>query len=250
MSQGEVFSFDVPLTDGRHVIELKAVDLAGNGATYTLVVWVERDPLVMSPPEPGDGTLTNERSVVLRGRVSRVEGVTIRVNRVLATIDPMNRSYSVEMDLLEGENDFSILVEDVYGHETWFNLTITADWTPPDLVLTTPLQVNTTDEWVEIAGTVDADAKLYIQGSLVLLREGSFSVKYPVYVGDSAIHVKAEDDIGNHQELDIFVFRREVSTEPPEPDPWEVYIFLVIIPIMAVVVYVILRRIEHGGDGS
>ena len=177
-----------------------------------------------------------------------MEGVTVRVNRVLATIDWVNRSYSVEMDLLEDDNDFAILVEDVYGHETWFNLTITADWTAPVLVLTTPLEVNTTDEWVEVAGTVDADAKLYIQGSLVLLRQGSFSVKYPVYVGDSAIHVRAEDDIGNHKELDIFVFRREVSTEPPSSDPWEVYIFLVIIPIMLVVVYVVLRRIEHGGD--
>ncbi|NIP33624.1 MAG: hypothetical protein GWN18_01720, partial [Thermoplasmata archaeon] len=148
--------------------------------------------------------------------------MTVRVNRALATVDSNNRSYSLDLDLVEGENHVSVLVEDTYGHQTWWNLTITADWTPPGLSVTTPLEVNTTDEWVEISGTVDADAKLFIQGSLVLLREGRFSVKYPVYVGETAVTVRAEDDIGNHQELTVFVYRREVSTEPPGPDPWEV----------------------------
>ncbi len=247
-SSGDAFSFQVGLSDGRHVVELRARDLAGNEASYSFVVWIETDALVMSPPEPGDGTLTSERQVTLRGRISRVEGVTVRVNRALATIDDMNRSYSLDLDLVEGENHLSVLVEDIYGHQTWWNLTISADWTPPGLSITTPLEVNTTDEWVEISGTVDADARLFIQGSLVLLREGRFSVKYPVYVGESAVTVRAEDAIGNHQELTVFVFRREVSTEPPGPDPWEVYIFLVIIPIMMAVVYLLLRRWELGGD--
>ena len=247
-SNSETFSFKVTLSDGRHIIALKATDMAGNVATYTFVVWVETDPLVMSPPEPGDGTLTLERSVTLGGRLSRVEGVTVRVNRVLATIDGANRSYIVTMDLIEGANGYSILVEDWYGHQTWWNLTITADWTAPDLLVTSPLSVNTTDEWVEITGTVDADAKLFIQGSLVLLQEGRFSVKYPVYVGETALKVRAEDDIGNHRERDVFVYRREVSVEPPGPDPWEVYSFLIIIPIMMMVVYVVLRRIEFGGE--
>ena len=143
-----------------------------------------------------------------------------------------------------------LLVEDIYGHETWWNLTVIADWTPPDLVVTSPLDVNTTDEWVEITGTVDEDARLFIQGSLVLLREGSFSVKYPIYVGESAVTVRAEDGIGNHRELVVYVYRREVSVEPPGPDPWETYIFLVIIPIMMVAVFLVLRRLELGGEGS
>ncbi|UCC92326.1 MAG: right-handed parallel beta-helix repeat-containing protein [Thermoplasmata archaeon] len=247
-TEGEVFSFDVTLSDGRHVVELRATDKAGNAATHTIVVWVETDPLALSPPEPADGTLTSERAVTIKGRLSRVEGVTVRVNRVLADIDDVNRSYSVVMDLLEGENVFSILAEDWYGHETWWNITVTADWTAPVLVITSPLIVNTTDEWVEVVGTVDPDARLFIQGSLVLLKEGSFSVKYPVYVGDSALSVRAEDEIGNYEEVDVFVFRREVSVEPPGADPREVYIFLVIIPIMLVGVYVIMRRMELGGE--
>jgi hypothetical protein len=249
-SQGDAFTFDVKLSDGRHVVELRATDLAGNEASYTFVAWVETDPLVMSPPEPGDGTLTKEREVTLRGRLSRVEGVTVRVNRVLATIDEDNRSYSLDLELIEGDNQLSVLVEDVYGHETWWNLTIVADWTAPDLHITSPMDVNTTDEWVEITGTVDADARLFIQGSLVLLREGGFSVKYPVYVGESAVTVRAEDEIGNHQELVVFVYRREVSVEPSGPDPWGAYIFLVIIPIMMVLVYLVLRRLELGGGDA
>jgi hypothetical protein len=248
-SQGDVFSFNIPLTDGRHVLELKASDKAGNVATYQLVVWVEVDALIMSPPEPSDGTLTSSRSVVIKGRLSRVEDVTVRVNRVLATIDTANRSYSLPVDLLEGDNYYSILAEDIYGHQAWANITLTADWTPPELVITTPMDVNITDEWVVISGSVDPESKLYIQGSLVLLREwGTFSVKYPVYVGESAIKVRAEDEIGNAEEVVVYVFRQEVSIEPPSQDPWEIYIFLIIIPIMVVVVYIVLRRFEAGGE--
>ena len=247
VSDGEAFSFQVPLSDGRHVLELVATDRAGNKATYTIIAWVETDPLAMTPPEPADGTLTKETSVTLRGRLSRIEGVTVRVNRVLATRDVANRSYYLAVDLNEGENYFSILAEDEYGHQTWANITIHADWTPPRLRVTSPLDVNTTEEWVEITGTVDADARVYIQGSLVLLRDGAFSVRYPVYVGETGIEVRAEDAIGNADEVQVFVFRQEVSLEPPEPDPMEVYIFLFIIPVLMVAVYVVLRRLRAGG---
>jgi hypothetical protein len=248
-SDGEAFAFQLQLADGRHQVELRARDLAGNEASYEFTVWVETDPLAMSPPEPGNGTLTDERRVTLRGRLSRVDGVSVRVNNALAEVDHVNRSYSIDIDLVEGENRLSVLAEDWYGHQSWWNLTITADWTPPDLVMTSALHVNTTDEWVEISGHVDADAKLFIQGSMVLLRQGGFYVKYPVYVGETAITVRAEDEIGNHQEVQVLVFRREVDTEPPGPNPWETGIFLIIVPIMVVAEYVVLRRLRFGGEG-
>lgn len=247
VSEGEAFSFLVPLSDGRHVVELVATDRAGNRATYSLVAWVETDPLAMTPPEPADGTVTRETSVTLRGRLSRVDGVTVRVNRVLATRDVANRSYHLTVELLEGENRFSVLAEDEYGHQTWANITIVADWTPPRLRITSPLDVNTTEEWVDITGTVDADARVYIQGSLVLLRQGAFSVRYPVYVGETGIEVRAEDAIGNAERVQVLVFRQEVSLEPPEPDPWEVYVFLFVIPVLMVAVYAVLRRLQQGG---
>ena len=191
--------------------------------------------------------MTNQTSVVLRGRLSRSEGVTVRINNALADLDEKN-TFSYQADLREGANDLSILAEDRYGHQTWENITIWADWTPPDLHLTSPLDVNTSEEWVELSGTVDPDARLYIQGSLVLLREGAFYVKYPIYVGESGISIRAVDDIGNAREVQVLVFREDKPVEPDGPNPWETYIFLVIIPILVVALYLVMRRLEFGGD--
>ncbi|MCK5253093.1 MAG: hypothetical protein KAQ96_09080, partial [Thermoplasmata archaeon] len=204
--EGEVFSFNITLAEGLHLVDLVATDLAGNEAVHTIVLHVETTPIAMSPPEPADGTKTRESSVLLHGRLSRNEDVTVRINRVLADIDE-NSLWSLQVDLQDGENGFSILVEDIYGHETWANITIWADWTPPDLRLTSALDVNTTEEWVEVAGYVDEDARVYIQGSLVLLRDGRFSIKYPVYVDESAIVVRAVDKIGNEREVQVLVYR-------------------------------------------
>ncbi len=245
--EGDTFSFNITLPEGRHLVDLVATDLAGNEAVHTIILHVETTPIAMSPPEPADGTMTRESSVLLHGRLSRNEDVTVRINRVLADIDE-NSYWSLQVDLQEGENGFSILVEDIYGHQTWANITIWADWTPPDLRLTSYLDVNTTEEWVEVTGYVDEDARVYIQGSLVLLRDGTFSIKYPVYVGESEIVVRAVDDIGNEREIQVLVYRVDESVVPEGPNPWEVYIFLVIIPILLVLVYLVMRRLELGGE--
>jgi hypothetical protein len=246
-ADGGVFSFTITLSEGKHLVDLVAIDLAGNKAIHTITVWVQSQPIVMSPPEPGDGTMTDQTSVVLRGRLSRTENVTVRINHDLAELDDDNY-YSLQVDLQEGANDLSVLAEDIYGHQTWANITISADWTPPDLRLFSQREVNTTEAWVELRGTVDPDARLYIQGSLVLLRDGAFYVKYPVYVGETAISIKAVDDIGNTRELQVLVYREDKSAVPEGPNPWEVYIFLVIIPILVVALYVVMRRLEFGGD--
>lgn len=249
-TDGDVFAFTVTLADGRHVVELVATDRAGNEAKWTLVVNILTQPIVLSPPEPSDGTVTNLKVLTFHGRLSRTEGVKVRINRALAVLDFDNRSYHLEMAIHEGVNHLTILAEDHYGHQTWANISIEADWTPPALVISSPLEVNTTEEWVELTGRVDADARLFIQGTLVLLREGDFSVRYPIYVGETTIILKAEDDVGNTEQVDVYVFRYEVYVEPEGPNPWEVYIFFIIIPLLMVAVYIVLRRIELGGDAE
>jgi hypothetical protein len=246
-ADGDVFSFSIVLSDGKHLVDLVATDLAGNAATHTIVVWVESQPIAMSPPEPGDGTMTDQMSVVMRGRLSRTENVTVRINRALAELDA-DKYYSLEVDLKEGANAISVLAEDIYGHQTWANITIWADWTPPELHLTSPMEVNTTQEWVDLRGTVEPGARLYIQGSLVLVRDDGFVIKYPVYIGESAISIQAVDDVGNERTVQVLVYRANKSVEPEGPEPWETYIFLVIIPILVVVLYVSMRRMEFGGE--
>jgi parallel beta-helix repeat protein len=247
-SKGSVFAFTFTMSDGRHVIELTAFDLADNEIVHTITIWVESRAIVMSPPEPGDGVFTNLTSVEVRARLSRMEGVTVKVNQALADLDLVNKSFSLSIDLIEGVNKLQVVAEDIYGHVTWANLTVTADWTPPILVVTSPLVVNTTEEWVEITGSVSSDGRLYIQGSPVLLWEGNFSVRYPVYVGETGIILRVVDDVGNGLEERLLVYRIEVDVQPDGPSPWEVVPFLLGVPIMMVAEYLVLRRRNQGGE--
>ena len=179
-----------------------------------------------------------------------MEDITVRVNRALADLDMANKSFSHLVELGEGINEFQVVAVDIYGHVTLVNVTITADWTPPTLVVTSPLVVNTTEEWVEISGSVGPDGQLYIQGSPVLLWHGTFSVRYPVYVGETAITLRVQDTIGNSLEERVLVFRTEEVLEPEGPNPWEAFPFILGVPIIMVAEWMVLRRRRLGGDTS
>jgi hypothetical protein len=253
MAMGSTFVFTITMTDGRHVIELMAVDNFGNEVRAVLVVHVETRSILLTPPDPGNGTVTNAASALVRGRLSRIEDVSVTVNRVPAQIDTANKSYSLLVDLEEGRNDITVLAEDVYGHRTTVSTMVIADWTPPQLTITSLLLVNTTEEWVAVTGSADADARVTIQGSSVLLRDGGFSVRYPVYLCETLLVIRAEDAVGNMREVEVLVFREDPDMEVEERSSWEVLPFILAIPILVVVEWYVLRPkdpIKSGGaDG-
>jgi hypothetical protein len=213
-------------------------------------VHVETRSILLTPPDPINGTVTNQASVLVRGRLSRVEGVTVTVNRVPAPIDAANKSYSLVVDLDEGLNNISVRAEDIYGHRSSVWTIVLTDWTPPDLSVSSPLEVNTSEEWVAITGSADANAKVTIQGSSVLLRDGEFSVRYPVYLCETLLVVRAEDAVGNSREVEVLVYREDQSITPEERSPWEVLPFILAIPILVVVEWYILRPRDGTAKGG
>ena len=250
MAQGSAFAFTVTMTDGRHVIELMAVDNFGNEARAILIVHVETRSILLTPPDPMNGTVTNAATVLVRGRLSRIEDVNVTVNRVPAQLDTANKSYSLPVDLVEGMNNITVRAEDVYGHWTAVWTLVMADWTPPMLSITSPIQVNTTEEWVAVTGSADANARVTIQGSSVLLRDGAFSVRYPVYLCETLVVIRAEDGVGNSREVEVLVFREDPDIEIEERSPWEVLPFILAIPILVVVVWYVLRPKDLRSEGG
>ncbi len=197
-----------------------------------------------------NGTVTNAATVLVRGRLSRIEDVNVTVNRVPAQLDTANKSYSLPVDLVEGMNNITVRAEDVYGHWTAVWTLVMADWTPPMLSITSPIQVNTTEEWVAVTGSADANARVTIQGSSVLLRDGAFSVRYPVYLCETLVVIRAEDGVGNSREVEVLVFREDPDIEIEERSPWEVLPFILAIPILVVVVWYVLRPKDLRSEGG
>ncbi len=244
-SEGTGFLFELHTFSGRHVVILKATDWAGNSINTTLVIWVETTPLGLALTKPIDVTSTNADSIEIVGIVTR-PGTTVRVNSALANVTA-NR-FTIRYGLVEGLNSLKVEATDVYGHRAVQNLTVWVDRKPPELVVTSPLSVNTSMRWVTVEGRAGPDANVTINNVPVLMRGGAFDVRYPVGVGESFVVVRATDGVGNEAVVRILV-DREMEDEPvDEPNTWEVVPFVVLIPLLMAVVWYAIERPDRWGD--
>jgi hypothetical protein len=244
VSEGEVFYFTFRLTDGQHIIVLRAVDRAGNAANATLVLHVETSPLALAVNLPMDGTATNATRVTVEGLVSR-SGAQVRVNHAPAEMDGNGWSYVLE--LVEGRNPIGVEATDAYGHRAFSNLSVWVDRTAPTLTVTSDRLVNTTGEWAPIEGFVGPDANVTIGGIPVVLRDGRFAVRYSVNLGQTLVVVRAVDAVGNQVVVNVLAERTAPEEPPTGPNWWEAVPFVIAVPLLMVAVWYVLTRPAEGG---
>ncbi len=228
-TEDERFSFVLDLTDGAHIIDLTAMDHAGNTAVEVVEVLVETTEIGLWMTDPWDGLATNETTILVRGLVSR-PNVTVTVNGL--PVDRDGKSYTFAFNLSEGANRIDVDARDVYGHHSRVNATVMVDWTPPSLVVDTPSLVNTTEEWVLVTGHLEGGRGVTINRHPVVLTDGSFSVHFPVTVGDNLVTLESRDEVGNTVVYEIVVIRTEPAEEEEGSSMWMLP-FILVVPILA-----------------
>jgi len=246
-SQGDSFARTLQLTDGHHFILLRATDWAGLNASVVRSIWVETRPISLLVDEPMDGSATNATEVRVRGLVSRAD-VTVRVNGIRVELD--GTAFSTMLRLDEGLNRIVVTAEDHYGHRAAWNVTVLADRTVPDLLLTTPRTVYTKEDHVLLEGILGEGARLRVNGETVLVQPGCFTVRCQLDLGETALTVEAVDDFGNTRSERVVAIRSEAQTAPRKADPMQAVPFVIIVPLVAVAEwYVMTRRASGGGSG-
>ncbi|MCK5252549.1 MAG: hypothetical protein KAQ96_06355, partial [Thermoplasmata archaeon] len=216
-TEDEKFAFTLHLTDGAHIIDLTAMDHAGNTAVEVLEVLVETTKIRLWLTDPWDGLATNETTILVRGFVSR-PNVTVTVNGL--PVDRDGKSYELAFNFSEGTNRIEVDARDVYGHHSQVNATVMVDWTPPSLVVDTSPLVNTTKEWVLVTGHLEGGRGVTINRHPVVLTDGAFSVYFPVPIGDNLVTVESVDVVGNTRVYKIIVIRTEPAEEEPRSRMW------------------------------
>ena len=242
---GESFFRTLLLSDGRHDLVVLATDRAGNTASASVTVWVDTQPIHILLTGPADGTRTNTTGIELRGYVSKA-GVALRVDGALLELDGINFSRAVP--LVEGWNVIRVTADDLYGHHAAANLSVFTDLTPPGLLVTSPRLVYTREAWALVEGTTDIGAHLTINGVLVIARDGNFSVRVPVNLGECVLLVVAVDDEGNARSERIVAIRSAPTTEPEGVDTWEVVPFVIVVPLLVLVEWYVIARKRIWGD--
>jgi hypothetical protein len=122
------FSLIVPVEEGRNLLKVTATDKAGNQERVTL--YVHRDTfapeLIITSPD--DGITIGRDRVVVTGRVTDDNAVSVLVNGMAA--DLVDKNWSLEIPIYNEENQISISAFDVAGNTVSQTL-----WVNTDLVL-------------------------------------------------------------------------------------------------------------------
>jgi hypothetical protein len=206
------FLTHVQLREGRNVVTVRAVDLAGNEAVATLDITLDSIPPELVILSPDDGTVTREQSIHVLARVG-LDAAQVLVNGKRASGRP---DIDAVVILSEGANVITVRAQDDLGNERAERITVTLDTVAPHIVIEQPAvdPVITNDPVVTVAGRVEGGAdRLTVAGREVLMDGGAFEIVLTLQLdGMHQVPVVATDLAGNQALVTLTV---ELDRTPP-----------------------------------
>ena len=202
--QGNTFSINLPLIEGENEIHVVAVDIAGNQSTASRIAFRRSDN---SPPRvkvlsPANGTIVNSSQIQLVGEVNDASQVAVEVNGM--AVNFVSNTFSVLLELVEGNNKIQIQAVDAYGNKDTLVHNVIKDSIPPELNVISPVENQAVDRAL-IIGTATDESKITLKLNDVEINftgEGSiFRSEIQVSEGNNQVQVTASDSLGNTSNL-------------------------------------------------
>ena len=212
---------DVALADGENLLRATAVDAAGNMATASVLLVLDRTAPSASFWLVIDGTRVDPTAGAITTRALDVdiglwldEACTATVGERTPVVFPAGTS-TFNLPLVEGPNDVRVALTDEAGNmapQVLFQVTV--DTTPPALALDDSGLVTTRDATVAVRGTSEPGCHVLVEDMLVeVLGDGSFAAVVQLDEGSNLIEVVAVDAAGNRAEKSLVAEREVVATE-------------------------------------
>jgi hypothetical protein len=212
-------------TEGpNQVVTGNATDLAGNTASTSVTVNVDKTPPVVSIASPQDGVATNQPSVTVNGMVTDANPIaSVTVNGTPITLT--NGAFSHELTVTEGPTTIEVVATDIAGNTGRATRIVTLDTTPPDPPIVFPVTSPTRLIFQMFSGDAEPTSHLDITGgldpvSLEVFENGMFMVNVNLRLDTvNQLALTSTDAAGNRSAP------REVtivqSRELPQPGPGE-----------------------------
>ena len=255
--QNGFFQRAILCIEGDNSIVLTSIDPAGNVNTQLIVVRIDTRPPYLAITSPrGKVTTANTMTISVVGTVW-MDGVvttdTVTVNGVEHTLsDPVNGIFSVPVDLVEGRNEITVMVEDAVGNRANQTVEVWLDTAAPTLVIelsptawkegkrTTPSRM------VDLTGYTEPGSIVYVNGVLVLVGlDGSFLAYCSISEkGETTITVVSTDAAGNARTVvEGVTYARETTGEVTEDEAGRTFLYVaILIFVLVLIVVVILIR--------
>ena len=219
------FLITITLTEGENSVLLKAEDLFGNVAQTSVNFIIDTTSPIVQISSPDAGVLLNNAAVSISGKVTDL--YSDKIELINGAQPPVSGSLIAgnfifeNIDLIEGENIFTIKSTDRSGNIGDNKINVFYDSVAPQLIITSPQSgILLGTKTVLINGTVsDPGSSLAniesvtINGIIVPITGESFSYITSLSEGINNIEIKALDMAGNFSTSNIIV---NVDTIAPE----------------------------------
>jgi len=193
----ETWSVFLELSEGRHLVVVRAADRAGNVVLRQLKsITIDLTPPYLEILDPVKDTwYASSLNYTLRG-VTRGQ-TQLTINGRVVEVAP-DGSWSSSWELNSGSNEFAIRSTDIVGNHIDVVKTIVRDSTVPKLILTSPEEGSWTNiSQVEVKGITEIGATVFVNGEPVQTYSGRFASMLFLTEGENRITVDAVDRAGN-----------------------------------------------------
>lgn len=212
------------LQKGENTLVLKAIDPAGNQSEKTILVVYRPDERVTISLDTGmaqdkDAYVSRTDTLLISASSSANEGSdvvlksdagqTVARAKVLANGKILISAAATETPTIY---HLDVLAPDGTAEGT-VSLTSLRDSAPPDLKLSAPLPLATTDESLLISGVAKDARTLVLDGAPVPLVEGAFSISVELEHGKNFFDLQATDAAGN---VSVLSLQTLYDIDPPE----------------------------------
>lgn len=201
-----------PVTDGHYRLQVTAKGTV-RAASQGVTLQVDTQPPSLRLVNLPDGLRVREPALTVQGLTDADAAVWVTGNPQPVVVDGQGR-FAFQRKLAEGVNQLEVRAVDPAGNGVSLTRAIALVTMPPDVVLTTPLD----DEWTNetlttVNGHAPPDTALTVNDQAVVLNaDGSFQYELLLEEGDNLIRVVATDDVGNITTQERVV---HLKTKPP-----------------------------------
>jgi hypothetical protein len=211
------FNVDVDLIEGVNVLEVAAVDPAGNQVSRRFAVVFDTTAPVLDLVAPPASTRNN--AFTLRGVSEPATHVRINARQgVVAAESYPDGSFSARVPLLEGSNDITVRAADSAGNVSEQTFTVVQDTFAPQIVMSSPTGNTATQaDTLTVSGQIsDSDPGMLqatLNGDTLPLEGGAFDVAMTLEEGLNEVVIVATDAAGNTSERHVTIVRDTTAPE-------------------------------------
>lgn len=185
------------LSEGSNILDVRAVDAAGNESIISREVMLRTQPPELVLLEPAENNAFVKNSLITVRGVSTSDA-TVTINGNQATVNEEGQ-FLIDLVLDEGENIIRVVASDPVGNQSAVERYINLSSTGPTITLASvPDGLVVHDPSLRVSGKTNAAVQLQVNGNPVPVdANGNFSALVPLQGGNNLITVTASDLAGN-----------------------------------------------------